>query len=60
MSSSSQEAEGQLRQRLPVCLEIWQNRWDELPDAWMRRLGTRQRQFPHPSQVGGVYVTDCN
>lgn len=46
------EAEGQLRQRLSVCVEVWQDGWDELPHTWLRRLGTRQRKLPHTPQVG--------
>lgn len=47
-----EEAEGQLRQRLAVCLEIWQDGRHELPDPRLRRLGTRQRELPDPSEVG--------
>lgn len=52
LPSGCKEAEGQLRQRLAVCLEIWQDRRHDLSDPRLRRLGTRQWELPDSSEVG--------
>ena len=49
-----QAAEGWLRQRLPVCMEVREDRWHVVPDPGLRWIRTCQRELPDPSEVGGA------